>query len=190
MKEEAAANAESDRIALEKVEKLNHADTLIFQTEKQLKEFGDKLPSDKKGPIEAALAKLKEAHKNQDVAAIDSATAELNTVFQAASQEMYNAAGAQGEPAGAQGGAQSSQKHGSKGDGEVTDGDHLHRGMHPATFDVVDLLVDVACHRRHGGTCLRRRRSRGGGGTCGFRPGTDHVGPESRRGFERVPIRG
>jgi len=123
MKEEAAANAESDRIALEKVEKLNHADSLIFQTEKQLKEFGDKLPSDKKGPIEAALAKLKEAHKNQDVAAIDAATAELNTVFQAASQEMYNAAGAQGEPAGAQGGAQGSQKQGSKGDGEVTDVD-------------------------------------------------------------------
>jgi molecular chaperone DnaK len=123
MKEEAAANAESDRIALEKVEKLNHADTLIFQTEKQLKEFGDKLPSDKKGPIEAALAKLKEAHKIQDVAAIDAATAELNTVFQAASQEMYNAAGAQGEPAGAQPGGQSSQKQGTKGDGEETDVD-------------------------------------------------------------------
>ena len=123
MKEEAAANAESDKIALEKVEKLNHADTLIFQTEKQLKEFGDKLPSDKKGPIEEALAKLKEAHKNQDVAAIDSATAELNQVFQAASQEMYNAAGAQGEPSGAQAGSQGSQKQGSKGDSEVTDVD-------------------------------------------------------------------
>ena len=123
MKEEAAANAESDRIALEKVEKLNHADSLIFQTEKQLKEFGDKLPSDKKGPIEAALAKLKEAHKNQDVAAIDAATAELNQVFQAASQEMYNAAGAQGEPSGAQTGSQGSQKQGPKGDGEVTDVD-------------------------------------------------------------------
>jgi len=123
MKEEAAANAESDKIALEKVEKLNHADTLIFQTEKQLKEFGDKLPSDKKGPIEEALAKLKEAHKNQDVAAIDSATAELNQVFQAASQEMYNAAGAQGEPSGAQAGSQGSQKQGPKGDSEVTDVD-------------------------------------------------------------------
>lgn len=123
MKEEAAANAESDKKALEKIEKLNHADTLIFQTEKQLKEFGDKLPADKKGPIEAALAQLKEAHKNQDLSAIETATAELNQVFQAASQEMYNAAGAQGEPASAQTGGQSSQKQGPKGDGEVTDVD-------------------------------------------------------------------
>jgi molecular chaperone DnaK len=123
MKEEAAANAESDKQALEKVEKLNHADSLIFQTEKQLKEFGDKLPADKKGPIEAALNRLKEAHKNQDLSAIDSATAELNQVFQAASQEMYNAAGAQGQPTGAQEGEQSSQNKGSKGDSEVTDVD-------------------------------------------------------------------
>jgi molecular chaperone DnaK len=75
-----------------KIDKLNHADSLIFQTEKQLKEFGDKLPADKKGPIEEALEKLKEAHaKTQDFAGIDAATAELNAVFQAASQEMYNA---------------------------------------------------------------------------------------------------
>jgi len=123
MKEEAAANAEADKKSLEKVEKLNRADSLIFQTEKQLKEFGDKLPADKKGPIEAALAKLKEAHKNQDINSIDSATAELNQVFQAASQEMYNAAGSQGEPAGAQTGEQGSQKQGPKGDSEVTDVD-------------------------------------------------------------------
>ncbi len=124
MRDEAAANAESDKLAKEKVEKLNHADSLIFQTEKQLKEFGDKLPADKKGPIEAALAKLKEAHKVQDLAGIDAATTELNAVFQAASQEMYNAASAQGqgEHAGPQAG-QGSQQQGSKGDGEVTDVD-------------------------------------------------------------------
>ena len=91
MKDEAAANAEADKKEKERIDKLNHADSLIFNTEKQLKEFGDKLPADKKGPIEAALAKLKEAHKAQDLAAIDSATTELNNVFQAASQEMYNA---------------------------------------------------------------------------------------------------
>lgn len=125
MKEEASANAETDKRALEKIEKLNHADALIFQTEKQLKEFGDKLPGDKKAPIEAALNRLKEAHKNQDLNAIDSATAELNQVFQAASQEMYNAAGAQGQQAGPQGqpaGGQQSQQ-GPKNDGDVTDVD-------------------------------------------------------------------
>ncbi len=88
------------------------------------KEFGDKLPADKKGPIEAALEKLKEAHKVQDVAGIDAATTELNAVFQAASQEMYNAASAQGQGAhtGPQGNPGSSQQ-GPKGDGEVTDVD-------------------------------------------------------------------
>ncbi|MBK5202787.1 MAG: molecular chaperone DnaK [Prolixibacteraceae bacterium] len=91
MKDEAAANADADKAAKEKIDKMNQADSLIFQTEKQLKEFGDKLPVDKKGPIEGALAKLKEAHKNQDIPAIDAATEELNKVFQAASQEMYNA---------------------------------------------------------------------------------------------------
>ncbi len=98
MKDEAAANAEKDKKAKEKIDKINQADSLIFQTEKQLKEFGDKLPADKKAPIEDALKKLKDAHKSQDLDAIDKAMAELNTVFQAASQEMYNQ--------GAQGGAQ------------------------------------------------------------------------------------
>jgi molecular chaperone DnaK len=103
MKDEATANAEADAKEKERIDKLNHADSLIFQTEKQLKEFGDKIPADKKAPIEAALQKLKDAHKAQDLAAIDAATTELNTVFQAASQEMYNAAnaanaGAQGNP--------------------------------------------------------------------------------------------
>jgi molecular chaperone DnaK len=124
MKEEAAANAETDRQAKEQVEKLNHADSLIFQTEKQMKEFGDKLPADKKAPIETALNKLKEAYKIKDYSAIDTATNELNTVFQAASQEMYNASNAQSGP-GAQGGpneGQSSQQKG-KGEGEVTDVD-------------------------------------------------------------------
>jgi len=91
MKDEAAANAESDKKEKEKIDKLNTADSLIFQTEKQMKEFGDKIPADKRNPIEKALEKLKAAHKAQDIAAIDAASAELNTVFQAASQEMYNA---------------------------------------------------------------------------------------------------
>lgn len=90
MRMEAEANAEADKKAKEKIDKINGADSLIFQTEKQLREFGDKLPADKKAPIEKALEMLKEAHKSQDIAAIDKATAELNNIFQAASQEMYN----------------------------------------------------------------------------------------------------
>jgi molecular chaperone DnaK len=130
MKQEAEANAEADKQAKEKADKLNQADSLIFQTEKQLKEYGDKIPADKKKPIEDALAKLKEAHKSQDLAAIDTAMNELNTVFSAASQEMYNAAQAQGgQQAGPQGEQQQhsqqggSDKGGSKDDGEVTDVD-------------------------------------------------------------------
>ena len=123
MRDEAAANEASDKAAREKVDKLNQADSLIFQTDKQMKEFGDKLPADKKAPIEEALTKLKAAHASQDIAAIDTATAELNTVFQAASQEMYNAqaaSGAQGDPnAGQQANAGGSNKQ----DGEVTDVD-------------------------------------------------------------------
>ncbi|HPX04924.1 MAG TPA: molecular chaperone DnaK [Tenuifilaceae bacterium] len=91
MRDEAKANEESDRKEKERIDKLNGADSLIFQTEKQLKEFGDKLPADKKGPIEQALGKLKEAHKSQDLAAIEVATDELNKVWQAASEEMYKA---------------------------------------------------------------------------------------------------
>ena len=125
MKDEAAANAEADKKEKERIDKLNHADSLIFNTEKQLKEFGDKLPADKKGPIEAALAKLKEAHKAQDLDAIDSATTELNNVFQAASQEMYNAQNAQ--QGGAQPGPDFNQQAGgsqsNKQDGGVTDVD-------------------------------------------------------------------
>ena len=121
MKEEAEANAKSDQEAKERIDKLNHADSLIFQTEKQLKEFGDKLPADKKGPIEDALGKLKEAHKNQDISGIDAATAELNSVFQAASQEMYNAQQQQQADPNA-GQAQGNQQAGGK-DSEVTDVD-------------------------------------------------------------------
>ena len=92
MKAEAQANAESDREARERADKLNAADSLIFQTEKQLSEFGDKVPAEKKGPIEAALNDLKEAQKAADMDKIDSATQALNTAWQAASQEMYQAA--------------------------------------------------------------------------------------------------
>ena len=102
MKAEAQANAEADKKERERVDKINEADSMIFQTENQLKELGDKIPADKKAPIEAALNKLKEAHKAQDIAAIDAAKAELNTAFQAASADMYNQAGAQ-PGAGAQG---------------------------------------------------------------------------------------
>ena len=91
MKEEAQVNAEADAKIKERIDKLNQADGLIFSTEKQLKEFGDKLPADKKQPIEEALAELKEAHKKEDIEGIDKATEKLNSVFQAASQEMYNA---------------------------------------------------------------------------------------------------
>jgi len=92
MRDEAKANAEADNKAKEKVDKVNTADSMIFTTEKQLKEFGDKLPADKKPAIESALAKLKEAHKAQDVEAIDKALAELNSVWQVASEEMYKTA--------------------------------------------------------------------------------------------------
>ena len=123
MKDEAAANAEADKKEKERIDTINKADSMIFQTEKQLKEFGDKLPADKKQPIEAALQKLKDAHKAQDVTAINSAIDELNNVFQAASQEMYNAQ----QQGGAQQGAphadqQPPAKNGGK-DQEVTDVD-------------------------------------------------------------------
>jgi len=91
MKAEAKANESSDKAAKEKIEKLNQADSMIFQTEKQLKEFGDKVPADKKAPIETALGKLKEAHKAQDIAAVDTALAEMNTAWTAASEDLYKA---------------------------------------------------------------------------------------------------
>jgi molecular chaperone DnaK len=91
MKREAEANAEADRKAKEEVEKINQADSLIFQTEKQLKEYGDKLPADKKEVIEKAAAELKKAHEAKDLAGIDTHMAALNAAWQAASQDLYNA---------------------------------------------------------------------------------------------------
>ena len=125
MKAEAEANAEADKKERERVDKINEADSVIFQTEKQLKEIGDKMPADKKSQIEAELEKLKEAHKAQDVAAIDSALSGLNAIMQQMSQEMYANAGADagaqpGPDMGAQGGA---SDQGTKGDDHVTDAD-------------------------------------------------------------------
>jgi len=122
MKDEAAANAEIDRKAKEEVDKLNSADAMVFQTEKQLKEYGDKLPEAKKGPIEKALADLKEVHKNRNFAGIDTALEALNAAWQAASEEMYKATQDAGQPnpeASQAGGQQS----GSAPDSEVTDVD-------------------------------------------------------------------
>jgi molecular chaperone DnaK len=99
MKQEAAANAESDKKEKEKVEKINQADSLVFQTEKQLKEFGDKLSEGNKSAINGALIKLKEAHASQDLAAIDTAMNALNTAWTAASQEMYAQGGQPGAEA-------------------------------------------------------------------------------------------
>jgi molecular chaperone DnaK len=110
MKNEAKANESADKEAKEKVEKLNQADSLIFQTEKQLKEFGDKIPADKKAPIESALEKLKEAHKTQDVAAVDTALEQMNNAWTAASEDIYKAQQASGasdaQPGAEGGGAQ------------------------------------------------------------------------------------
>jgi molecular chaperone DnaK len=91
MKAEAEANADADKEAREKVDKLNAADSLVFQTEKQIKEYGEKIPADKKQAINKAVADLKEAHKIQDLAKVDAATEALNTAWQAASQDIYNA---------------------------------------------------------------------------------------------------
>jgi molecular chaperone DnaK len=94
MKAEAEANADADKKAKEEVEKLNMADSLVFNTEKQLKEFGDKVPAEDKTIIEAAVAKLKQAHSDKNFTAIDEASTELNNAWNAASSKMY----AQGQP--------------------------------------------------------------------------------------------
>ncbi|MEN9571128.1 MAG: molecular chaperone DnaK [Bacteroidota bacterium] len=117
MKAEAKAHEAEDKAAKEKVEKINQADSLIFQTEKQLKEFGDKISADKKAPIETALTKLKDAHKVQDVAAIDSALEEMNTAWTAASEEIYKAQAAAGGQQGPTGDAGQSQPGGNAGSG-------------------------------------------------------------------------
>lgn len=126
MRDEAQANAENDKRMKDEIDKLNQADSLIFQTEKQLKEFGDKLPADKKAGIESAMETLRTAHKNRDFSAIDSAMANLNALWQSASEEMYKASGQQqGDP---QGGPQqepgAGRSSGNKsGNDEVTDVD-------------------------------------------------------------------
>ncbi len=120
MKAEAEANAEADQKEREKIDKLNQADSMIFQTEKQLKELGDKLPADKKPAIEEALNKLKEAHKSQDLDAIDKAMAELNTSFQAAIADMYAQSGQAGAQPGADSGSSTSSN---KDDNNVEDAD-------------------------------------------------------------------
>jgi molecular chaperone DnaK len=111
MKAEAKANESSDKEAREKVEKLNQADSLIFQTEKQFKDFGEKISADKKAPIEAALVKLKEAHKNQDIPALDAAMQEMNTAWTAASEEIYKAQADTAQGAQPNGEQASGQQH-------------------------------------------------------------------------------
>ena len=127
MREEAQANADADKKAKDIADKINAADSMIFTTEKQLKEFGDKIPADKKPAIEDALAKLKEAHKNQDPDTIDKALAELNAVWQAASEEMYKNTQESGQDTSQPGPDQPGQDpKGDKsksGDDEVTDVD-------------------------------------------------------------------
>src|SRR5690606_38790280 len=128
MRDEAKANEAADKAAREMVDKINAADSMIFQTEKQLKEYGDKIPADKKGRIENALGQLREAHKNKDVTGIDRALAEINAAWQAASEDMYKQA--QGDPgqqagpdAGQQAGPAGGQAGGKGGDEQVTDVD-------------------------------------------------------------------
>ena len=125
MREEAKLHEEEDKKAKDKIDKLNGADSLIFQTEKNLKEFGEKIPADKKAPIEKALNDLKEAHKSQDLEAIEKASNELNTVFQAASQDIYNAQQQQGGNAQAENGDPSASADGKADtkDDEVQDVD-------------------------------------------------------------------
>ncbi|MFT6844507.1 MAG: molecular chaperone DnaK [Flavobacteriales bacterium] len=106
MKKEAEANADADKKAKDAIDKINQADSTIFQTEKQMKEFGDKIPAEKKAPIEEALAALKTAHENKDLEAIDASMEKLNTVFQAASQDMYAGDQAQGGAEGAEANAE------------------------------------------------------------------------------------
>ena len=125
MREEAKANENADKTAREMADKVNAADSMIFQTEKQLKEFGDKIPADKRGRIETALSSLREAHKSRDVAAIDRTLAEINAAWQAASEDMYKASQGAGQQAGPQAGQTGGDASGGKQGGEeqVTDVD-------------------------------------------------------------------
>jgi molecular chaperone DnaK len=121
MKNEAKANEASDKEARERVEKINQADSLIFQTEKQLKEYGDKIPADKKAPIESALNKLREAHKSQDITQIDTALTEMNTAWTAASEDMYKATQDGGAQPGGNGQQGQGPTAGAEGSEHVTD---------------------------------------------------------------------
>ncbi len=114
MKAEAKANEASDKEARERVDKLNQADSFVFQTEKQLKELGEKLPADKKAPIESALTKLKEAQKAQDIAKIDTAIAEINTAWTAASEHLYKGT-QEGGPQSAADGQPNGNEHSNAG---------------------------------------------------------------------------
>ena len=117
MKADAEANADSDKEAKERVEKINGADSMIFQTESQLKEFGDKLSDDKKAPIEAGLEELKKAHESKDIGQIDAAMEKINEAWKAASEEMYKAQQeAQGDGAGPQPGADTEAEAPKEGD--------------------------------------------------------------------------
>ncbi|KAA9332466.1 molecular chaperone DnaK [Hymenobacter busanensis] len=104
MRQEAQANAEADKAEVERIKKVNDADSMIFQTEKQLKEYGDKLSAGNKSAIETALADLRKAHESKDLGQIDTAMAAINAAWQAASQEMYAQGGAEGQPQGYPGG--------------------------------------------------------------------------------------
>lgn len=121
MKAEAEQNAAADKAEREKIDKLNQADSMIFTTENFLKDNGDKIPADQKSGIESALQQLRDAHKSGDVAAIDTAINNLNTVMQAASQQMYSQAG--GQQAGPQSGADAGQQEQPKQDDTIQDAD-------------------------------------------------------------------
>ena len=125
MKAEAEQNAENDKRERERVDKLNQADSMIFQTENQLQELGDKIPAQFKPAIEQALQQLKDAHKAGDVNAIDSAIAALNQAWQTASQQMYAQSGAAGQPGGDQftGGQQQSQQNAGQKPEDIQDAD-------------------------------------------------------------------
>jgi len=131
MKAEAEANADNDKKEKEKIDKLNQADSVIFQTENQLKDLGDKIPADEKSKIEAALGKLKEAHKAQDIAGIDSAMEELNTIFQGLSAQMYGQQGSDAQQGASGAGQQTASgptaggnsSSDNSGEGDVKDAD-------------------------------------------------------------------
>ena len=123
MKKEAEVNAESDRKAREEIDKINAADSMIYQTEKQLNDYGDKIPKEKKETIQLAHSKLKDAHKEKNLAAIETALTELNTAWQAASEEMYKATQEQKPPTEPHAGTGTNGSAKTNGKDEATDVD-------------------------------------------------------------------